>query len=243
MSALRPGRSNQTGPNQMNREASARGNSEALICFAVAEEAKPFRRLLGAALGADVLVTGIGEKNSIAALSAWFNAHPEPPPFVFTCGFAGGLNRELKRGTVLFQSDTPRLAAALNGAGARQGSFTTSERIITTALEKRALHESSRADAVEMESGAIVRECRKRALPVAIVRVILDTADEDLPLDFNQFMTPDLKMNYTKLALSTLTRPQKILELVKFGKRAAEAGEALAHTLRLALEELNRSSR
>jgi hypothetical protein len=61
--------------------------------------------------------------------------------------------------------------------------------------------------------------------------VILDTAGEDLPLDFNRLMTPDLRMSYGRLACALLVSPEKIGALLALQRRSKAAAEALARAL------------
>ncbi len=86
---------------------------------------------------------------------------------------------------------------------------------------------------MEMESQGICDVCREQGIPCATVRVILDTAQEDLPLDFNQLMTTGQKLSYAKLALALAKSPGKVAALLKLqeqSKAAAEKlGRALAH--------------
>jgi len=189
-----------------------------LICFAVKEEARPFRRYAKDASAVQVLVTGMGRRNAARAFEN-FLANRNPST-VITAGYAGGLNPALTPGTVLFSlsNDFRELQNRLEAAGASQGSFVCSDQIAVTSEDKRKLSESSGADAVEMESEEIVRLCREKGLPVATVRVILDPAHQDLPLDFNELVTSDMNMDPWKLGLKVASSPRLIPRLMRFQK-------------------------
>src|SRR5581483_6390384 len=108
------------------------------------------------------------------------------PKLVITCGFAGGLNPGLKIGDVLYETlnQKPEIQN-LAAVAAKPAKFHCADRIATTVAEKKQLRERTGADVVEMESAAIHAVCEERNIPCITVRVISDTADEDLPLDFN----------------------------------------------------------
>ena len=160
------------------------------------------------------------------------------PKIVLTCGFAGGLNPDLQLGEVLFElSDSeirnPQSAIRnrLLAAGAKPAKFFCTDRIAITADEKKRLRAETGADAVEMESAAIYAVCRERGIPCATVRVISDTANEDLPLDFNQLFKPDKSLDFGKLAWAIARSPGKIGALLKLQKQTRFAAEQLAEIL------------
>ncbi len=105
-----------------------------------------------------------------------------------------------------------------------------------TVADKQKLRTESGADAVEMESAAIHAVCHERGIPCATVRVISDTAGEDLPLDFNALTKPDQSLDYTKLAWTVLKSPGRIGALRRFQKQTQIAAERLADVLGKVIE-------
>jgi nucleoside phosphorylase len=87
---------------------------------------------------------------------------------VLTCGFAGGLNPDLKLGDVVFEMRKADGKRKLGGAAtccrrAKPAKFFCADRIATTVAEKKKLRDETGADAVEMESAAIHAVCRGEA--------------------------------------------------------------------------------
>jgi adenosylhomocysteine nucleosidase len=221
-----------TGPDA----AEVKARSTRLVCFAVKEEAAFFQHSAGARADVQLLITGMGRKNAGGAfLQALSVALPR---FVLTCGFAGGLDPDLKCGEVIYETDdSAELRQALARSGARAGRFHCVDSVAVTAASKLDLRRQTGADGVEMESGAIRAIAREKGIPSVTIRVILDTAGEDLPLDFNRLMTPDMRMDPVKLGLSLARAPGKIPGLVRFGKRTQLAARALARALEQVLAQ------
>ncbi|MGA3163657.1 MAG: hypothetical protein ABSD77_05595 [Verrucomicrobiota bacterium] len=227
-------------------------NSGMLICFALKEEAAPFQRMAAGKAAttqaASVLITGIGRKNTEKSVREFLATNS--PKLVLTCGFAGGLNPDLKLGEVVFEltdrrgelhepqtenkirdSQSSSLREKLLAAGAKLAKFFCADRVATTTAEKKKLRAETSADAVEMESEAIHAVCRERGIPCATVRVISDTANEDLPLDFNQLSKPDMSLDYGKLFWAVAKSPGKIGGLLRLQKQTKFAAGKLAAVL------------
>ena len=223
------------------RNAGAEGDlkgkiRKVLVCFAVKEEAWAFQKLRGESDNVKIILVGMGKRNAERAIRAALAEGS--PELVLTCGFAGGLRPELTMGTVVFAPDPETgLEPALLAAGARSARFHCVDGVAATAEQKRALWEATGADAVEMESEIIRAVCREQKLPSATVRVILDTANEDLPLDFNQLMTADQRMDKSKLALALLKSPGKVGALLKLQQQSKAAAEKLGQVLAGLLSE------
>ena len=202
---------------------------ETLVCFALNEEAIPFRKMAEQIPDVSILITGIGRQNAETSLRKFLEKNL--PKLVLTCGFAGGLDPELESGDVVFMTGYPALEERLAEADARLVNFFTAPRIATTVAEKKKLREETGADVVEMESGAILAVCRESRIPCAMVRAISDAADEDLPLDFNQLSKPDLSLDYGKLFWAIAKSPGKIGALMVLQKKTNYAAARLAEVL------------
>lgn len=221
-----------------------------LVCFALKEEAAPFHPVAAQHPGVFTLIVGIGAQNAEKSVRNFLPGFT--PKLVLTCGFAGGLNPDLKIGDVVFempspggsrdsedqikignQLETPHVVSyeKLIAVGAKPAKFFCADRIATTVAEKKALRERSGADVVEMESAAIQAVCAERGIPCATVRVISDTADEDLPLDFNALAKPDKSLDFGKLAWAIIKSPGKIGALMRLQKRTSFAAGRLADVL------------
>ena len=206
-----------------------------LVCFAVKEEAGGIREWLKTRANIRTVIVGMGKRNAERATREALRN--ERPALVITGGFAGGLRPGLETGTVVFAAEAETgLEAKLSAAGAQAVKFACVDRVAATAAEKRRLRNSTGADAVEMESAVIAAVCGEEDIPCATVRVILDTAQEDLPLDFNALMTAEQQMSYTKLGLALAKSPGKIAGLLKLQKQSNGAAEKLGQVLRAVLE-------
>jgi adenosylhomocysteine nucleosidase len=209
-------------------------SSATLVCFAVREEAAHFRKFARSRPDIEILLTGMGRRNAEKAIGEALAK--QRPQGVITAGFAGGLDPGLARGTVVFCAEQEtNLMPALLSAGARIARFYCAEAVVATVAQKRVLRDNTGAQVVEMESQFIQAVCREHEVPVATVRVILDTATEDLALDFNRLMTPDQRIDGRKLAIALLKSPQKIPALLRLQKQSAMAAKALGEVLARAL--------
>lgn len=212
-------------------ENSQQSDAPILVTFAVKEEMKFFP----GGEGIRRYITGMGRDNAeqfIAQAIAEIR-----PRLVLTCGFAGGLNPILKSSEVLFQTEegTP-LYDELKKAGATPVSFFCARRVAITSEEKQRLWRGTGLDAVEMESESIRDVCRQHDIPSATIRVVSDTALEDLPLDFNTLMSPAHKINYSKLTWALVRAPFKLAELLAFQQKTVDAAKALGEYLTKVLQ-------
>ena len=205
-----------------------------LVCFAVKEEAAPFHKVAARHPGVVTLIVGIGRENAEKSVRRFLTAGS--PKLVLTCGFAGGLNPDLKIGDIVFEpaetaANNQELIANLIAAGAKPVKVFCADRIAITVAEKKTLRAETGADAVEMESAAIHAVCAERGIPCVTVRVISDTAHEALPLDFNALAKADKSINFGKLFFAIAKSPGKIGALMALQKKTKFAAERLAEVL------------
>jgi adenosylhomocysteine nucleosidase len=211
-------------------------NGPILVCFAVSQEAKPFRDWARGRKDIEIVVTGMGARNAERTIHTALEKFS--PAKVFTCGFAGALNPTLSIGDVVFDLSTtsPKTMPRLIVFGIIPVTFHCSKTVAVTAAAKAQLLKDTGADAVEMESQIIQKACAARKVPCVTLRAISDTAAEDLPLDFNVLLDDEEQLNPSKLMLAILRAPHKIPALMRLGRNSAHAARELSGALVALLE-------
>ena len=213
---------------------------------------------VGRAGGVEVHLIKTGMGPAAAATAAQAVLSDAVWDAIVSTGFAGGLGavgigdvivgtdvcdwRRVQSGEV-FQAD-PALRAIARGVADEaqlswsEGPVAMVARVLCRADEKRALAATSGAIAVDMESAAIAREAASRNVPFLLVRAVSDRVDDDLPMDFNLWLTPGGRVR----ALAQLVRRPSILCALFRMKRQVEQGsQNLARFFRALLVVLDES--
>jgi nucleoside phosphorylase len=151
------------------------------------------------------------------------------PGIILSCGIAGALAPSLRPGDVVIDGDAvvvERLGQALPHA--HRGGIVGNDAIIATASEKRLLSERTGALAVDMESHVAARVASRKGLPVAVLRVISDRAEDDLPPAALVGMRPDGGMALGAVLASLARSPRQLPALIRTGRQADQAFRGLA---------------
>jgi len=191
----------------------------------------------GAASGIALHPLGIGPAAADAAAQAALTAS-EPPARVLVAGLCGALSATLDVGDVLFYStlrDTDGTSVATDAAltarlldtvpSAQSGIRALSTALIVVdAAEKAQLAQRYDVDAVDMESLALVQRLGQAGSSVAVLRVVSDSVDDDLP-DLNAAVSADGALSSGALLAASLKRPFAALRMARNGARALAALE------------------
>jgi adenosylhomocysteine nucleosidase len=182
-----------------------------------------------------VVLTGIGAHAATSCAETIFR---EKPDLCITSGLAGGLSETLRVADVVaaervsgptgasIACDSPALELAV-GCGARRiHALYSAPAIVITAEEKRQL--SAIGEAVDMESRTILGESQQRNVPSLALRAISDTATLDFPLDLNRMLSPDGKIDRSRLLAAVVRRPKALPDLVRLTVLSSRAATALS---------------
>lgn len=121
---------------------------------------------------------------------------------------------------------------------ASEATLVTRSRVLATASDKRRLADLTGADGVDMESRGVAAVAREKELPWVAVRVVSDTVDEDLPLDFNDFMSDSGEPERLKIFMHALTKPGMFGKLMELRKSTQDVGQIMTLFLERLLREL-----
>ncbi|MGB3976974.1 MAG: hypothetical protein WBM02_06135 [bacterium] len=192
-------------------------------------------------------VCGVGKKRAVKDFAS--SLKQVRPNQILVIGFSGSLSTDLSIGdiaiiestqyngsTLAFNSDlTQKVKLALKEAriSFNSGKSVTVDSVIDTAKAKNHLHSISQADCVDMESHHLASLADTYHIPIAMIRVISDYADETIGMDFNAI--PRGKWASRRYFLS---RPRLWIPLMKLRFDIAKAASRLTTATRYALTSL-----
>ena len=150
-------------------------------------------------------------------------------------GLAGGLDPALRPGTIIIPSaiilddvsyaTDAELAHTLGGATPHV--ILAADRPAVSTEAKLRLHKKSAVAALDLESGAVVRACRARGLPFAVMRAICDPADRSLPPAALAALDAHGAISAWRLLTSLAKQPSQLPALLHLAADAAAARRAL----------------
>lgn len=158
---------------------------------------------------------------------------------IISIGIAGGLAPGLQAGhwivadAVLIDGEpvptdpawTGRLVARLPEAA--RGMMLGADAMVAEATQKAALHRTTGALAVDMESHVVARIARRHRLPFAAARVVSDAAHRTLPPATRVGMKSDGGMDLAAVLRALLASPGQLPALIRTGLEAERGFRAL----------------
>jgi nucleoside phosphorylase len=237
-----------------------------LVTFAVEAEFAPWRRLRDlreikvsgvsmyqAQVGraqVDFAVTGMGMENARRISEAVLE---QPYEFCITAGFAGALDEKHSVGDILVAEAVQELgkpktlqcsrnlAYAARDDGAQLVKlFLTSSHVVSTSEEKNQL--APFADAVEMESFAIVASAQRHKKAVVAIRAISDSVRHDVPASVSTMVDDKGQVKIAGVVRYVARHPLQLPALIRLGRDSRTAAEALAHFLEAFIKKVSFSS-
>src|SRR5271167_4370792 len=201
-----------------------------LVTFAVQAEFGPwqrrrsFRRLPGewpvfesefGGARVRAILTGMGQSH---ALEAARRVLPKRPDICISTGLAGALRSGFYPGDILVArlvseagepvavaSHRELLSTAIDCGAKQVERFATSRTLVASAQQKRNL--GNEAEAVEMESYTILAEAARYGVPSVAVRAISDTADFNMPYNFENSCDARGQIRIGGIVKQVLRRP------------------------------------
>jgi adenosylhomocysteine nucleosidase len=150
-------------------------------------------------------------------------------------GFAGGLDPNLRAGTILVPS-----TVLLDGAsypadrelmhhlgGATQHRILAARCVAVSVETKRRLYRETAAAAVDLESGAVARAAMAHGMPFAVLRAICDPAEGCLPPAAIAALDARGAIGVWRVLASVAEHPTQVPALLRLAADAAVARRAL----------------
>jgi adenosylhomocysteine nucleosidase len=224
-----------------------------LVTFALENEFTPWRKLRDfqrvsadasydaydarvGSVGVRVVLTGVGR---FAAQRALGHAFDHAPDICIASGLSGSLRPAYRPGVVLaaravadvndtrlLRSDAQLILHAGESGAKVVEKFLVSDRVVSTAVEKKSLGVSG--DAVDMESLYILAAATHQNVRAVAIRAVSDGVESDLPLDFDRTFDERGAVSVPRVLGQIVARPHRIRGLIRLAQESERAATALA---------------
>ena len=219
--------------------------SSLAILVALKEELNAIRAAIPNPERHGVLIVrgGVGWNSATQAVQALI-ASPNPPRWICSTGFCGGLADNMAVGDVLLPNALlgpspgeamdllpPNMGAmhdALIGGDLRYqiGALVTSREAVISTVEKRRLGQTRDALGVDMESFAVARAINAQIKFFAL-RVVSDAVQDELPPEIGGFLNEDGGVRAGAVLKFAMQRPRNIKTLWELKGRSGKASHSL----------------
>ncbi|MGP0065554.1 MAG: nucleoside phosphorylase [Isosphaeraceae bacterium] len=170
------------------------------------------------------------------------------PSWIISAGFAGALNPSLNRNDLALPDEIVDLEGGRFpidrpeslGTSIRHltGRLLTVDRLILGSAEKGELHDTARADLVDMESSAVAAVCGETRIRFLSMRVISDDARTDLPPEVASLLIRSGSYRIGAAVRAIWNRPSSLKDFWTLHERALEAADRLAMFVARCIDEL-----
>jgi adenosylhomocysteine nucleosidase len=185
-------------------------------------------------------VTGPGRKAAARGARLLLTGHR--PRWMISAGFGGALVPALERFDVVFANEVLDLDKAHftidvgiptdeETTRVFAGRLLTVDRIIRTAAEKADLRRTYQADIVDMETSAVAAYCAERGVRFMAIRVVSDTAAEDLPREVQTILGRTGGYRVGAALGAVWRRPSSVKDLLSLRERAVASARRLADVM------------
>ena len=153
------------------------------------------------------------------------------PSVVYSAGYAGALDPQLKVGDVI---SAARVVNAGDGSSAQipgGDGVLVSYPAVATAEQKVKLRESYQAQAVDMEAAAVARAAEARGVGFSALKVISDEFDFEFP-PTDRFVDSEGRFHEIRFAGFAAVRPWLWLPVIRLARNSGRASRVLCEEIR-----------
>ncbi len=154
----------------------------------------------------------------------------KPVTTLVSVGLAGGCDPSLRVGDIVKAGLIVDAQTGERYGDSRFQQVLVSNPAIASVREKRRLHESYGASAVDMEAAAVARLAQAHSLSFQAIKVISDDAAFEME-ELSRFATPDGRFREASFAAYALVRPRLWAKLIHLARNSNRALRSLSNQL------------